>query len=263
MTTELINELSREFPQAQIHWRAQTVRNGKALALAYIDARDVMRRLDEVIGPANWQDMYSIYGDRVICRLGIRFGEEWVWKSDGAGETQVEGDKGAISDAFKRAAVKWGIGRYLYSIPAPWVPCEERNGKFSKFTADPWQFVSAKQEPVFAGKYKKMELEKRLRVFCEDLESCEDSDMLVALLTSHNELLNQCRQERPTWWFGVEDSDVKGIGERITLKERELREPSRPAAGTGGLGSPAQEALTSEPSSAASPPDDGKPLLMP
>jgi hypothetical protein len=42
--------LAAEFPRDVVSWRAQTVsKNGdKALALAYIDARDVMRRLDDV-----------------------------------------------------------------------------------------------------------------------------------------------------------------------------------------------------------------------
>tara|TARA_R110000851_G_scaffold284617_1_gene438177 strand:- start:1290 stop:1529 length:240 start_codon:yes stop_codon:yes gene_type:complete len=39
---------------------------------------------------------------------------EWVWKSDGAGETSIEGEKGGFSDAFKRAAVHFGYARELY-----------------------------------------------------------------------------------------------------------------------------------------------------
>jgi hypothetical protein len=96
-----------------------------------------MDRLDEVAGPACWQDTYTETPlGRVICTISIKVDGEWVSKSDGAGKTDVEGDKGGISDAFKRAAVKWGIGRYLYSMPTPWVRCELYNGKWSKWTAD-------------------------------------------------------------------------------------------------------------------------------
>jgi len=142
--------LKAEFPQSQVHWRAQTVTKAgdKAMALAYVDARDVMNRLDEVVGPENWQDDYTTAGGRTICKLAIRVGDEWVSKSDGAGDTAVEGEKGGISDAFKRAAVKWGVARYLYDLPCPWVPCEsyEANGKkhFRKFTDDPWKHVRSK-----------------------------------------------------------------------------------------------------------------------
>ena len=125
----MFTKLSAPFPVDAIHWRAQSVTDkngGAALALAYIDARDVMDRLDEVVGPENWQDSYSETAKgRLICTLSIRSANgDWIAKSDGAGNTDVEGDKGAISDAFKRTAVKWGIGRYLYDLKNVWAPCE-------------------------------------------------------------------------------------------------------------------------------------------
>lgn len=140
-------KLKEPFPQSQVSWRAQTVTKSgdKALALAYIDARDVMERLDAVCGPENWQCRYSHADKKTICEIGVKVGEEWVWKADGAGDSDVEAEKGALSDAFKRAAVRFGIGRYLYDIGDVWVPCESRdfNGKkqFVKFTDDPWKHV--------------------------------------------------------------------------------------------------------------------------
>lgn len=144
---DIFKELSRPFPEESISWRAQTVtKDGtKALALAYIDARDVMDRLDEVVTPAGWQNKYSHANGKTVCDIGLLIGGEWVWKADGAGDSDIEAEKGALSDAFKRAAVRWGIGRYLYSREAIWVPCESRdfNGKkqFVKFTAEPKDFV--------------------------------------------------------------------------------------------------------------------------
>jgi hypothetical protein len=54
-----------------------------------------------------------------------------VWKSDGAGDSDVEAEKGAVSDAFKRAAVKWGVGRYLYDLDSPWVALEKRGNSYA------------------------------------------------------------------------------------------------------------------------------------
>lgn len=125
--------LAAPFPPSAISWRVGATNSDKTkgLALAYIDARDVMRRLDEVVGPPNWQDEFvETAKGRVICRIGIRCAEGWVWKSDGAGDSDVEAEKGAISDALKRAGVHWGIGRYLYDMPATWVQIEQR-GKTS------------------------------------------------------------------------------------------------------------------------------------
>jgi len=144
-----LQRLFADFPRESVHWRAQSVtkEGDKAMALAYIDARDVMDRLDLIVGTQNWQDSYQETAKgRLICTLSINVEGEWISKSDGAGDTDVEGSKGAISDAFKRAAVKWGVGRYLYDMPTPWVPCEsyEKNGKrhWKKWKSDPWQFVN-------------------------------------------------------------------------------------------------------------------------
>lgn len=140
-----LKALASEFERGVVHWRAQTLTKNKdkALALAYLDARDVQDRLDEVCGPANWQTEYTETAKgRIICRIGIRIEGDWVWKSDGAGDTAVEGEKGGISDAFKRAAVHWGIGRYLYRLDAVWCPCSVgNNGKWQKWTDDPWNHV--------------------------------------------------------------------------------------------------------------------------
>ena len=43
-----------------------------------------------------------------------------IVKSDGAGDTDIEGEKGAISDALKRSAVLLGIGAYLYNDACEW-----------------------------------------------------------------------------------------------------------------------------------------------
>ena len=123
-------QLAAPFPVSRIHWRvgARTKDKSKGIALAYIDARDVMKRLDDVVGGLNWQNRYTHVTDKgVVCEIGIRVGEEWLWRANGAGDTQVEAEKGAMADAFKRAAVLWGIGRYLYALPNTW--CELEGGQ--------------------------------------------------------------------------------------------------------------------------------------
>jgi hypothetical protein len=114
-----------------VSWRvgATSGDKSKGLALAYIDARDVMQRLDEVVG-AEWQCTYPHAGTKTVCSIGIKVGEEWIWKSNGAGDSDVEAEKGALSDAFKRAAVMWGIGRYLYDVDSPWVQIEAMGRSF-------------------------------------------------------------------------------------------------------------------------------------
>jgi hypothetical protein len=111
-----------------VSWRVGSISKKdktKAKALAYLDARDVMNRLDAVCGPANWQCRYSHAAVKTVCDIGLRVDSEWVWKADGAGDTDIEAEKGSLSDAFKRSAVRWGIGRYLYDLPSPWVTINE------------------------------------------------------------------------------------------------------------------------------------------
>jgi hypothetical protein len=134
-----LERLKIPFEKHQVHWRVGSTNAKKlgckpweatsGIALAYVDARDVMDRLDDVVGADCWQDSYQeTTSGRVICTLKIKLGDVWIEKSDGAGDTGTEGEKGAISDAFKRAAVKFGIARYLYSLPNSWVPLEK--GRF-------------------------------------------------------------------------------------------------------------------------------------
>jgi hypothetical protein len=120
-------DLARPFPPERVSWRVGSTTQDKkrGMALAYIDARDVMDRLDEVCGPEGWSCRYpATSGKAVLCEIAIKIGGEWVGKEDGAGDTDVEAEKGALSDAFKRAAVKWGVGRYLYDLDSPWVELE-------------------------------------------------------------------------------------------------------------------------------------------
>jgi hypothetical protein len=124
----IFDQLKAPFQPSQISWRigSTTADKKRGMALAYIDARDVMDRLDEVCGPDGWQCTYPHANGKTVCAIGIRVereggSAEWVWKSDGAGDSDIEAEKGALSDAFKRSAVRWGIGRYLYHLDSPWV----------------------------------------------------------------------------------------------------------------------------------------------
>jgi hypothetical protein len=133
---EIFDALCAPFPTETIEWRIGSVTKDKSkgMALAYINARAVMDRLDAICGPGNWQDRYPHANTKTICEIGIKIHSddgksEWVWKSDGAGDTDFEAEKGAMSDAFKRAAVRWGIGRYLYELSAPWVSLENEGRK--------------------------------------------------------------------------------------------------------------------------------------
>jgi len=135
----ITEQLKAPFDPKVIHWRTGATNAKKlgckpweatkGIGLAYIDSRDVMKRFDEVCG-----DFYQVeYPFDGCCRIGVKIFDqeaqewEWIWRSNGAGKTDVEGEKGIYSDAFKRAAVLWGVGRYLYYLPNEWF--DLKNGK--------------------------------------------------------------------------------------------------------------------------------------
>lgn len=230
MTVDLV-ALAAEFPREVISWRAQTLTrdNTKALALAYIDARDVMDRLDTVCGPANWQDRYEFHGTRTVCYLSIRIGDEWITKADGAGDSDVEAEKGAISDALKRAAVKWGIGRYLYAIVSPWVPCEtyEKGGKhyWSKWSDDPWNHVRAGRAPAPEPKSPTARQEPLSRLNTSDAATKLNARITADLKAAAAESTTRMAE---VWKANM--TDIKRLPEKMEFDLIDLKEALKAAA---------------------------------
>jgi len=133
-TDETRKALKQPFQIGVVKWKAQTTNRAedRALAVAYINARDVMERLDRTVGPGAWSDMYRIVtsgeAEVVECTLTVL----GVSKTD-VGEIGTSSYtnklKSGYSDAIKRAAIKFGIGRYLYSLPKIWVDYDKSEKK--------------------------------------------------------------------------------------------------------------------------------------
>lgn len=224
-TKEIAELLAEPFAENEIGFKPQaTSKDGnKALACAYIDARNVMDRLDAVVGPENWQDDFTVMPNgNVVCKLSLRIGGEWIGKTDVGGESDQKdsGDreKAAFSDALKRAAVKWGIGRYLYNLPAVWCDYDSQKKQFKgtpklppealpKRTAQPAPQPAKAQPPKPVLPRDGIELFGRLK----DLEAamvakglCEPRDV-----TKHVELKGEGEGYTPilTDWIGEQIED--------------------------------------------------------
>lgn len=141
MSHEILARLAAPFPADVVSWRVGSTNSDKTkgMALAYVDSRDVQRRFDEVMG-ADWQDELVVQSNGLVtCRIGLYIDGQWRWRQDGTAairesygadgkplsikdeQAREMEQKGASSDAFKRCAVKWSVGRYLYDMPSPWV----------------------------------------------------------------------------------------------------------------------------------------------
>jgi len=141
---EQLRHLHDKFPPNDLEWRLQSCGSNKkgvwAICLCYVTNRAIMQRLDHVMKPHNWKNEYS-EGPQggVMCGLSLRIDGEWITKWDGAENTAVEPVKGGLSDSMKRAAVQWGIGRYLYNLDAGFADVCESGIKRGK-TKDGKQF---------------------------------------------------------------------------------------------------------------------------
>jgi len=162
---ELMHRLQEPFEPSEVDARPGRVAGGRALVLHYIDARCVMDRLDDVVGADNWQDVYeSLPTGCVTCKLSIRIGGEWVTKMDvGAPSDQpdpCDRQKAAFSDALKRAAVKWGVGRYLYSLGVQW---HDYSPEKKFFTSKPP--LPAKAQPISPAPKETVDLGRELKTY--------------------------------------------------------------------------------------------------
>ena len=141
MNTELatldLAKLRVPFAPSDVSWRigqAGKKRSGEVWAkvLAYLTNRAIMDRLDEVCGPENWRNEFAAGPQGgVLCGISIRIDGEWVTKWDGAENSDIEAVKGGLSDAMKRAAVQWSIGRYLYDLGESWAEIDEKGAHYA------------------------------------------------------------------------------------------------------------------------------------
>lgn len=114
-TEEVRQKLLQPFDDGVVQWR-----EGK---FAYVEARDVMSRLDEVVGPGNWhfhcELMHAEPGEAAVkgslTVLGVTREDVGEHKRSGPND-RIEVYKAAVSDALKRCAVHFGIARYLYEL---------------------------------------------------------------------------------------------------------------------------------------------------
>ncbi len=153
---DIQRELAAPFDINDVKYRIQALSGDQALMLPYCDARAIQDRLDSVLGMDNWRDEYSewqpirvalnpeasahvanytgtlnmktmasftsnYYTKAVKCTLSIRIGKEWITKEGIADNTSIESHKGGESQALRRAAVKFGLARYLYNLPDQWI----------------------------------------------------------------------------------------------------------------------------------------------
>lgn len=133
LNRETLERLAAPFPLDAHYFKPGVVSGDRAMALVYVDSRQYMRRLDDVVGP-HWEDHTDteVTEDGVVltCTVTIH-GRQ---RGD-VGEEEARDDNTATSasaQAFKRACSKWGVGRYLYDVPKIWADFDPESGRFTR-----------------------------------------------------------------------------------------------------------------------------------
>ena len=149
--TDIWAELSAPLPEGVISWRQDgrpIARDGKYFArfVAYIEANTVRERLDSVV-PGEWDLTLELLpalipndGDETGCSFKARLQILGVIREDvGTGRDY----KQAATDAFKRAAVRFGIAHELYAYEQNWVQVDS-DGKYARPLEDPAEAYARK-----------------------------------------------------------------------------------------------------------------------
>ena len=151
LTKEHANALSAPFSKEKLSVKVQSLTKDrkKAMLVVYLQHTDVAARLDEV-DPAwschvldRWVEIPTNGKGERLCyvrleltilgckRENVGDGEEW---------------KSAWSDALKRAAMLFGVGRDLYDQGMVWVPYDEQEDRYKTWTYD--QYLKLLRNPA-------------------------------------------------------------------------------------------------------------------
>lgn len=121
----------------EISCRVQQITEKGLSLLLYVTSRAGQNMLDEKYGCLGWQDSYKVIDGDLFCTISAwdKDSAQWVSKEDVGTASYTAKEKGRASDAFKRACVKHGIARELYSAPFIWIDknhctIKEKNGKY-------------------------------------------------------------------------------------------------------------------------------------
>ena len=137
----LAEELRQPTPRNRVKFRVgfKSRDESQACMLGYVDARYVQDTLDDIVGADNWDLEYHEIRGGLFCKITVTWPDgSTSSKMDCGTETDVEKEKGQASDAFKRAAVHFGIARDLYGLPDYWAPINEYGYAEKNWTPPGW-----------------------------------------------------------------------------------------------------------------------------
>lgn len=182
---DALEHLRRPPIPAGVRFKLQHTYKDRGQVVAYVDARLVFDRLDRVCGQ-NWSATFEELPERLIPRPVDRNGQViarpplfarcrltcfGVTREDvGEGEDP----KAAFSDAIKRAAVQFGIGRVLYATRAAWLRAGDEDGQLRRNSKERL-IIDQRTEDWLRQQYGRWLEHRGIEMFGEPLAHDDDS----------------------------------------------------------------------------------------
>ncbi len=182
---DALEHLRRPPIPAGVRFKLQHTYRDRGQVVAYVDARLVFDRLDRVCGQ-HWHATFDELPERLLPRPVDRNGQViarpplfarcrltcfYVTREDvGEGEDP----KAAFSDAIKRAAVQFGIGRVLYATRAVWLRAGEEDGQLRSNSKDRL-IIDQRTEDWLRQQYGRWLEHRGIEMFGEPLAHDDDS----------------------------------------------------------------------------------------
>jgi len=210
--------------QMAYKWRVQSFSKYKAEAtcVAYIDARDVMDRLDEVCS-YGWHRNHEELKGRIYAGVGIILPSGKVmWRWDWGTESNTEAEKGESSDSFKRACVNVGVGRFLYDLKIQRVPANKKKvqGEYpyvvdnnGKQVWDLTKHIGNGSKTFTKPKEESKAKEMTIEILLSSLPSCKTEESLSKYMKDNSKFVNS-----------LFDKDKKEVIAAFTKRKIEITE---------------------------------------
>lgn len=206
LTKDLLDQLAEPFPAEIIEFKpgAITKDKTKALALAYVEVRHYIDRLNKVVG-ADWSDEYQFIvpsGELISCGLTVCGVTRWdIGEKNSA---DVNTATSALAQSFKRACVKFGLGRHLYAIESVWVAYD---GDRKQFTPQAVQQLKC----LLSGDQPKPEPTNGKKKTKEEVIAA-NRRLLITRIDDLNDQLHTPDQLDPTWLKEATETELTAYG---------------------------------------------------
>lgn len=140
---QIVDILQAPTPPQEIKFYGIAPKDGKAVAIPYVDMVFVSGRLDSACGAFGWQSDIRMESGEISMGIGVLNPEtgsfQFRWDVGNDGKKSEHGALEIATRAMKRAASQWGVARDLREIPKLKIACNSWKGSDGKVRWSSWK----------------------------------------------------------------------------------------------------------------------------